>query len=104
MSIFELIKNAVEAMRGPGNVTVETKCNPDRFDLIIRDEGVGMPLSTLSRCKDPFFTTKGEDNTGLGLYLAAQVIEAHNGTLNIESTRALGTTATVTLPLTNSFG
>ena len=104
VGIFELIKNAVEAMRGPGKVTVETKCNPDRFDLIIRDEGVGMSLSTLSRCKDPFFTTKGGESTGLGLYLAAHVIKAHNGTLTIESTPALGTTAAVTLPLTKSFG
>ena len=102
VGIFELIKNAVEAMRGPGNVTVETKCHPDRFELIIRDEGVGMTLSTLSRCKDPFFTTKGEKSTGLGLYLASHVIKAHNGTLTIESTPALGTTATVTLPLANS--
>ncbi|MEO1171558.1 MAG: ATP-binding protein, partial [Myxococcota bacterium] len=67
--------------------------------LRIRDNGHGMDGETLARATEPYFTTKSEgQGTGLGLPIAQGIIEAHDGTLSLESTPGDGTTATVWLP------
>jgi len=69
--------------------------------LTIRDEGVGIPPESLNRLTDPFFTTKRESGgTGLGLSISAGIVQEHGGSLHFDSPPGLGTTATLTLPIT----
>jgi polar amino acid transport system substrate-binding protein len=68
--------------------------------LTIRDEGVGIPPESLNRLTDPFFTTKRESGgTGLGLSISAGIVQEHGGSLSFDSPPGRGTTATLTLPI-----
>lgn len=68
--------------------------------VLISDNGVGIPEANLDRVFEPFFTTKEVDKgTGLGLYITYNIITRHNGTIEIDSKEGAGTTVTVTLPI-----
>lgn len=67
--------------------------------LTVADEGVGMDTETLKHIFDPFFTTKGEkEGTGLGLSICKRIVEAHGGTLQVQSQPGKGTAVSVHLP------
>jgi len=85
-AILNLTLNAIEAMQGPGSVTIRYTLPPKesdakQFHLIIRDTGPGIPGHILDRIFNPFFTTK-DSGTGLGLAIVHRVVEAHNGTIH----------------------
>jgi two-component system sensor histidine kinase PilS (NtrC family) len=67
------------------------------IEIVVRDAGVGMPPEVLERIFDPFFTTKTE-GTGLGLATVHRIVEAHGGSLRVESAPGLGSTFRVRLP------
>ncbi|MEM1029692.1 MAG: ATP-binding protein [Myxococcota bacterium] len=102
-AIVNLIVNAHQATReqGGGRVVVEagTTANegPPRVRVRIRDEGAGMDPRTLAHVWEPFFTTRAE-GTGLGLAIVKRIVEAHRGTIVIDSQPREGTTVTVELP------
>jgi signal transduction histidine kinase len=64
----------------------------------VRDNGRGIPSDKLDRIFNPFFTTK-DHGTGLGMAIAKKIVEAHTGTIEVESTVGRGTEFQVTLPL-----
>jgi signal transduction histidine kinase len=64
----------------------------------VRDEGPGIPEEIRDRLFEPFFTTKSR-GTGLGLSIARRAVEAHQGSVRLESTPGAGTTVTVEVPL-----
>ena len=72
----------------------------DNIDIIISDTGVGIPRENIPYVFDPFFTTKeiGE-GTGLGLNMAYNIINKHNGKINIDSVVGEGTTFIITIPI-----
>ena len=61
------------------------------------DDGEEIPPKDLEKVMDPFFTTRA-GGTGLGLFVVQQIVQAHKGTLAIESTEGEGTTVTLTFP------
>lgn len=66
----------------------------------VEDNGYGITEESMKRIFEPFFTTKkGGQGTGLGLAIAAQVVEAHHGTIQVESKPGEGTVFIVELPL-----
>ena len=67
-------------------------------DITIRDDGAGIDPSVLERIFDPFFTTK-QRGSGLGLATVHRVVEAHGGTIHLESRAGEGTAVRVRLPL-----
>ncbi|WP_431289428.1 ATP-binding protein [Roseateles chitinivorans] len=101
-ALINLIFNAVDAMPDGGELTLRTRVRGgqaneaalDRPQAVIEvsDTGVGMDESTRRRCLEPFFTTKGERGTGLGLAMVYGVVQRHDATLEIESTPGSGTT------------
>src|SRR5205823_12063219 len=66
--------------------------------LQISDTGSGMTEEVRARCLEPFFSTKEEHGTGLGLGIVYGIVRRHNGKIEIESEVGLGTRVTITLP------
>jgi signal transduction histidine kinase len=95
-----LLANAIEAMPEGGRVRVATRCEGAHAVVSISDEGEGIAPAHLDKIFDPGFTTKGVGvGGGLGLSIAYRIIEAHGGTIRVESELGRGTTFEVSLPL-----
>ena len=89
-ALLNLLRNAREAMPNGGRVIVQLLEVEGGLDLIVDDEGVGMPASTRERLFEPFFTTK-QHGTGLGLAITRQIAEAHGGGIRVEPREPTGT-------------
>ena len=95
---INLVLNAGAAMPDGGRLMVTTR-QEDAFVVIcLADSGSGIDPSDLERIFEPFYTTK-ERGTGLGLAITKQIIEQHQGTIDITSRLGQGTTVTIRLPL-----
>jgi len=88
--IDNLVRNALEAMPGSGRLTVETRDEGDMFSIIIKDTGVGIPKEQFPHVFKPFYTTKSK-GLGLGLAYSLKAVEAHGGTIEVESEVGKGT-------------
>ncbi len=97
--LTNLIFNAVDAMPGGGCIKIHSALDDGEARLCITDTGAGMDEETRRRCLEPFFTTKGERGTGLGLSAVYGIIERHHGSLEIESEVGEGTTFCIRLPV-----
>jgi two-component system NtrC family sensor kinase len=96
-----LMVNAGEAMPKGGRLEVSTSFDAETEQCIVRvkDNGCGIPPEVMSRIFDPFFTTKEDQNrTGLGLAVAASIIEQHAGEITVDSTPGSGAELKVALP------
>ena len=71
----------------------------DYIEVRMTDTGQGIPREELARIFEPFYTTKGQHGTGLGLAVTWRIIDNHNGTINVTSQPGKGTTFVVQLPL-----
>ncbi len=94
-----LIFNAVDAMPRGGRLCFRTRAKRGRVQLQISDTGFGMTEETLRKCLEPFFTTKGDRGSGLGLAVSYGIIRRHGGSISIESQLNKGTTFTIFFPL-----
>jgi len=97
-ALTNLIINAIDAMPQGGQITVQTRHTSEIVRLEITDTGAGMDEKTRQRCLEPFFTTKGEAGTGLGLAMVFGIVKRHDATLDIESTPGKGTTIRIDFP------
>ena len=88
-----------------GNTTSGTSVGGDAVQIVFRDTGVGIPPENIRRIFDPFFTSKDVgQGTGLGLAVTHGIIEAHGGSIAVDSTPGEGTTFTITIPLGGRTG
>ncbi|MBF0420496.1 MAG: PAS domain S-box protein [Magnetococcales bacterium] len=99
---INLILNALQSLpnRSCGvTVTMASGAHANETQVIISDQGVGIPPENMPKLTSPFFTTKGDrEGTGLGLSIANAIIENHGGRLIFVSDPRVGTTVTVILP------
>lgn len=98
--ILNLVINAIQAIPETGIVTIATQIEPDAGEAIISvsDNGVGIGPQDLDKVFDPFFSTK-PTGTGLGLAMVHRIMDAHHGTVVIESTPNVGTQVRLRLPI-----
>ena len=101
--LTNLIFNAVDAMPSGGRIVVGTSISGDLLSFSVSDSGVGMTEEDRARCLEPFFTTKGERGTGLGLSVVYGIVHRHDGVIEIASELGTGTTFTISLPMTTSL-
>ena len=105
-ALTNLIFNAVDAMPEGGVITIRTSMQPvlgahgtaEYALLEVEDTGTGMDEETRRKCLEPFFTTKGERGTGLGLAMVYGMAQRHGALLEIASKRGAGTTIRLLFP------
>jgi two-component system nitrogen regulation sensor histidine kinase GlnL len=107
-----LVRNAIEAMRAGGHLTVTTRASLNALfgkmdlgggprsmvEVQVADEGSGIPAEVRSKIFDPFFTTK-TSGLGLGLAVCHRILEEHRGTIQVDSAVGRGTVVTCFLPI-----
>ena len=93
-----LIVNGAQAMGGRGRISVWVHATDESCQVTFVDAGPGIPHEIRQKIFHPFFTTKAR-GTGLGLPTAKRLVEAHQGTIDIECPDTGGTTVTIRLPL-----
>lgn len=101
--LINLLFNSLEALPEGGRITLELGPDPNSTGcrLQVQDNGTGIPADKLAHVFDPYFTTKPA-GTGLGLAICHNIIEAHEGTIQIFSHHTQGTTVDVRLPAPKS--
>jgi signal transduction histidine kinase len=103
-ALMNLVGNAIDATSADGSVTVTVAASPhdqtDGIEISVTDTGTGITRAVLPRIFDPFFTTKpvGE-GTGIGLSLTRQIVEGHDGRIDVRTAEGVGTTMRMWLPL-----
>ncbi len=97
--VINLISNAVLATEPGQSIHILLDTVGRDVILTVKDPGVGMTRETLARLGEPFFTTRGDRGSGLGVGICMRIVEEHGGELTFESTEGIGTTARVRVPL-----
>jgi signal transduction histidine kinase len=99
--LINLLKNAADAIDGAGDgqIVVTVDAGPSDATLRVEDNGCGMPAEVAARIWEPFFTTKGNEGNGLGLDIVKQIIEAHGGRIDCQTSPGRGTAFVIRLPL-----
>ncbi|WP_102346444.1 ATP-binding protein [Bacillus sp. Marseille-P3661] len=97
--LINLIKNAIEASKNGGKVTISlNKDDKDHVIIIIKDNGCGISKERLAKIGEPFYSSK-EKGTGLGLTVSFNIVQAHNGTIKFTSVPDHGTEVSIRLPV-----
>jgi CheY-like chemotaxis protein len=117
--VINLVVNARDAIVGQGEIaiSIDRSCGSDEVSrlfgteppassygaLVVRDTGQGMDEQTLERLFEPYFTTKGENGTGLGLATVKSIVEKLGGAIQVVSTKGVGTEFRIVLPFVSDF-
>lgn len=98
--VVNLLLNAADAIGDAGgHIRVSTRRGPSAsIEMQLQDSGNGIPAEDLPRIFEPFFTTKGNHGTGLGLAVSWGIVEAHGGSLEVQSELGHGACFSLRLP------
>ena len=95
---INIVKNAMEACEDSGEITITGKAAATFYEIKVRDTGIGIPNSLKDSIFDFHYTTK-KDGSGIGLFVVQQIVNAHDGTISIESREGHGTTFILKFPV-----
>ena len=100
--LSNLLGNALDALPDKGTLRLRFRKRGDQVHATIADDGSGIPQEILSKVFNPFFTTKKENGTGLGLPISKSIVEGHKGMMRVRSSTRPGRSGTafrISLPL-----
>jgi signal transduction histidine kinase len=97
-AFLNIFINALQAMPDGGQILLQVQAKTDVLEVIIADQGGGVPQEVLEKVWDPFFTTK-DKGTGLGLGIVKNIVDAHGGDIFIENVSDGGARFIIHLPL-----
>jgi signal transduction histidine kinase len=97
-AFLNIFINALQAMPDGGQIILQVQAKTDVLEVIIADQGSGVPQEVLEKVWDPFFTTK-DKGTGLGLGIVKNIVDAHGGSIFIENASDGGARFIIHLPL-----
>jgi two-component system NtrC family sensor kinase len=106
--LLNLFLNAADAMPDGGHIAITTTVvggarlgmpGARSVQIQVRDNGQGIPAEELPHIFEPFFSTKGKQGSGLGLWVSSGIVQAHGGALQVRSVVGRGTTFTIALPV-----
>jgi DNA-binding response OmpR family regulator len=99
-AIMNLVSNAIDAVDGGGEIRITAGVKDDRYQLVVEDNGTGIPSELRQRVMEPFFTTKPVGKgTGLGLAITYSIVQKHGGSLELHPVATGGTRAVIEFPL-----
>lgn len=99
--VSNLVANAIEALPEEGRLILKLEARGDGIDVVVGDNGPGVPASAVEQLFQPFFTTKGEEGNGLGLSLSKRIVTEHGGRLTFRTSchpNRSGTVFKISLP------
>ena len=96
---LNVLRNAAQAIEGPGTITISTFPLDNEIRVVIKDTGIGIPKERIDDIFEPDFTTKGDRiGTGLGLSICYNIMRQHKGWIEVESEPGQGSVFTIALP------
>lgn len=98
-ALMGVIGNAFDALPSGGNIFLTTEESGGYVQIYIQDNGYGIPRPIQEKVFDPYFTTKGKPQAGLGLSVSEAIIRRHGGQMDVMSLEGQGTTITMRLPI-----
>ena len=98
-ALANLVFNAIDAIPKRGTITLRTEVQGRWLVITVSDDGVGMTEEVRARCLEPFFSTKENEGTGLGLGSVYGIVRRHDGEIDIQSEPGRGTSVSISLPL-----
>ena len=96
--LINLLQNAIDAMPKGGSISIASRYSNQEFEISVADTGTGIPDEVLDRIWEPLYTTKPK-GMGLGLAICKKIVEAHGGSISVESEAGVGTMFTLRLAL-----
>jgi CheY-like chemotaxis protein/anti-sigma regulatory factor (Ser/Thr protein kinase) len=97
--LANLVFNAIDAIPKRGTITIRTEVQGSWLVITVSDDGLGMTEEVKARCMEPFFSTKEDEGTGLGLGSVHGIVRRHEGEIDIQTEAGRGTSVMVYLPL-----
>lgn len=97
-AFYNLIRNALQAMRAGGILRIRTEATDNHLVISFLDTGHGISAEQMGRIFEPYYTTK-TDGSGLGLMIVQRIVRDHGGTIDVESDAGRGTTVRIKLPI-----
>ncbi|MBS7527202.1 HAMP domain-containing protein [Fusibacter paucivorans] len=107
--VLNILSNAIKYSGEEGIIEIDLKSYEKTFDLVIKDNGIGIPEEDMNRIFERFYRvdkarSRMLGGTGLGLSIAKEIAEAHGGAIGIQSVYGHGTVVTINLPYTQGVG
>jgi two-component system phosphate regulon sensor histidine kinase PhoR len=96
--LFNLLENSRKAIQTDGQVQFKASRKADQLVFTIEDDGEGMSEQVQNQIFEPFYSSSSEGGTGLGMLIVKHIVDAHKGTIQIESKIQEGTKITVSIP------
>ncbi|MFY9592162.1 MAG: ATP-binding protein, partial [Bacteroidales bacterium] len=105
-ALNNLLDNAIKYSKTSPEITVNTYIKNDKFNISVEDKGIGMSKDVLNKIFERFYRAHTGNlhnikGFGLGLNYANEIVNAHNGHINVKSTLGKGSTFIITLPMIN---